>query len=190
VLLNHEVLAGIEAGRIGAVYRRWEKARIRTGSTRRTAIGVLEVTSVDEIDPGSLTPADAAESGFETVADLLASAGSRGGTLYRVRLRHVGPDPRVALRQDIPDDKEMTELIGRLKRLDVSSGDGPWTWETLALIAENPAVRAEDLAGLVGREKMPFKLDVRKLKEMGLTESLRIGYRLSPRGESLLERKP
>ena len=32
----------------------------------------------------------------------------------------------------------------------------------------------------VGREKMPFKLDVRKLKEMGLTESLVTGYRLSP----------
>jgi hypothetical protein len=33
---------------------------------------------------------------------------------------------------------------------------------------------------------MPFKLDVRKLKELGLTESLRPGYRLSPRGETVL----
>jgi hypothetical protein len=35
---------------------------------------------------------------------------------------------------------------------------------------------------------MPFKLDVRKLKELGLTESLKIGYRLSPRGIAVLER--
>ncbi|HEX7068738.1 MAG TPA: hypothetical protein VF295_11185 [Candidatus Limnocylindria bacterium] len=35
---------------------------------------------------------------------------------------------------------------------------------------------------------MPFKLDDRKLKELGLTESLRPGYRLSPRGESVLAR--
>ena len=31
-----------------------------------------------------------------------------------------------------------------------------------------------------------FKRDVRKLKELGLTESLEIGYRISPRGETLL----
>ena len=80
----------------------------------------------------------------------------------------------------------MTEIDRRLQRLDSLSKHGPWTRETLSLIAANPGVRAEDLAALVGREKMPFKLDVRKLKEMGLTESLLTGYRLSPRGESVL----
>jgi ribosomal protein S19E (S16A) len=39
-----------------------------------------------------------------------------------------------------------------------------------------------------GRERHPFKTDVRKLKELGLTESLEVGYRLSPRGQALLER--
>ena len=190
MLLNREVLAGIESGRIGAVYRRWVQTRVKVGSTRRTAVGVLEVTSVDSVDPGSLTSADAVEAGFETVSDLLTSAGTRGGTLYRIRLRHVGPDPRVALRQAVPDEEEMDDLTQRLRRLDEASMHGAWTWQTLTLIAENPGVRAEDLAGSVGREKMPFKLDVRKLKELGLTESLRTGYRLSPRGESLLSRGP
>jgi hypothetical protein len=32
-----------------------------------------------------------------------------------------------------------------------------------------------------------FKRDVRKLKELGLTESLEVGYRLSPRGAALLD---
>jgi hypothetical protein len=189
MLLNHEVLAGIEAGRIEAVYRRWEQPRVKPGSTRRTAIGVLEVLTVDEIDPESLTPADAQKAGFGSVAELLASAGSRGSNLYRIQVRYVGPDPRVELRHTVPDDDEVADLARRLRRLDAASPHGPWTWATLALIAENPGVRAEDLAAWVGREKMPFKLDVRKLKEMGLTESLRVGYRLSPRGESLLERR-
>ena len=35
---------------------------------------------------------------------------------------------------------------------------------------------------MVGRERDPFKLDVRKLKNLGLTRSLRVGYRLSSRG--------
>ena len=38
----------------------------------------------------------------------------------------------------------------------------------------------------LGQEKRRFKLDVRKLKELGLTESLPVGYRLSPRGHAVL----
>ena len=48
-------------------------------------------------------------------------------------------------------------------------------------------MRAADLAEAVGRERLPFKRDVRKLKELGLTESLETGYRLSPRGRALME---
>jgi hypothetical protein len=92
----------------------------------------------------------------------------------------------VTLRETIPDEAGLIEIAGRLQRLDSISKHGPWTRETLGLIEDNPGVRAEDLAASVGREKMPFKLDVRKLKEMGLTESLLTGYRLSPRGESVL----
>jgi hypothetical protein len=48
-------------------------------------------------------------------------------------------------------------------------------------------VRAPDLAAGLGRETLPFKADVRKLKELGLTESLLVGYRLSPRGRAYLD---
>jgi hypothetical protein len=184
MLLRHDVLSGIEAGRIGAVYRKWDLARVKAGSNLRTAIGVVEVVSVEVVDPVGLTQQDAIEGGFESVSDLVASAGSRGENLYRIRLRHVGPDPRVALREAIPDAVGLTELKRRLDRLDASSTHGPWTRDTLSLIAANPEMRAEDLARLMGRDKMPFKLDVRKLKELGLTVSLRTGYRLSPRGDA------
>jgi predicted transcriptional regulator len=63
----------------------------------------------------------------------------------------------------------------------------PWTRSTLELIEARPEVRAGDLAEQVGREMHPFKLDVRKLKNLGLTVSLGTGYRLSPRGEAYLD---
>ena len=62
--------------------------------------------------------------------------------------------------------------------------------DRLALIAERPAVRAGDLAESLGRERLSFKADVRKLKNLGLTLSLEIGYRLSPRGEAYLAHGP
>ena len=42
----------------------------------------------------------------------------------------------------------------------------------LRLIADRPGVRAGDLAEQLGRERLAFKADVRKLKALGLTESL------------------
>jgi hypothetical protein len=48
-------------------------------------------------------------------------------------------------------------------------------------------VRAGDLAEAFGRERLKFKTDVRKLKALGLTESLEVGYRLSPRGRAFLD---
>ena len=63
---------------------------------------------------------------------------------------------------------------------------GPWAIEYLETIARQPGVRAPDLAAGFGMETHAFKLRVRRLKELGLTESLRIGYRLSPRGEAFL----
>ena len=49
-------------------------------------------------------------------------------------------------------------------------------------------MRAADLAAQLGRaELQPFKTDVRKLKALGLTASLEVGYRLSPRGRAFLD---
>jgi hypothetical protein len=65
---------------------------------------------------------------------------------------------------------------------------GPWTRRVLELIGERPGVRAGDLADTIGMERLSFKTDVRKLKALGLTESLEVGYRLSPRGQAWLAR--
>ncbi len=109
--------------------------------------------------------------------------------LFRVGLTWAGPDPRVALREsaDLTDD-EITELRTRLTRLDRASSHGAWTFETLGLIEQHPQRRAPDLAAMVGRDTAPFKIDVRKLKSLGLTRSFEVGYELSPRGREFLRR--
>ena len=45
-----------------------------------------------------------------------------------------------------------------------------------------------DIALALGVEKLKFKSNVRRLKALGLTESLEVGYRLSPRGQAWLDR--
>jgi hypothetical protein len=102
-----------------------------------------------------------------------------------------GPDPREALRRaDSMAEEGWAELTRRLVRLDRVSPHGPWTTAVLGLIRDRPGVRAADLAAAAGRDRASFKIDVRKLKELGLTESLQVGYRLSPRGWALLDREP
>ena len=102
-------------------------------------------------------------------------------------VRLAGPDPRVALREqaDLPAEERRT-LDERLDRMDAARADGPWTREVLQLIAERPGVPAPDLAASPGRETLPFERDVRKLRDLGLTVSLAVGYEISPRGRAYL----
>ena len=184
------ILEAIRDGRVDLAFRRWERARARPGSRRRTAIGVLEVGKVERVERSAVTEADAHRAGFASLNDLLAMLDRRDrGEIHRIELRYAGADPRIELRNRADlTDAELDEIARRLQRFDEASRHGPWTRATLELIAKNPEVRAEELAAQVGREKLPFKRDVRKLKELGLTESLNPGYRLSPRGNAVLKR--
>ncbi|MBE2320528.1 hypothetical protein DVA67_031485 [Solirubrobacter sp. CPCC 204708] len=165
-------LEGIAAGTVSLAFRRWDKPRVTVGSTQKTHVGIVEFTSCEPVD--SISEEDARAAGFASPDEVEARM-RKTGRVYRVGLRLAGPDPRVALRSQPPDD----EVFARL---------GKWEWAVpyLTAIAERPGVRAPDLAQSFGRETAAFKRDVRKLKELGLTESLEVGYRLSPRGESVL----
>jgi hypothetical protein len=108
---------------------------------------------------------------------------------YRVALSWAGADPRIALREDAELSEEDVRAIDvRLERLDRASSHGAWTMATLDIIRRRPRTRAPDLAAELGRERDPFKIDVRKLKNLGLTQSFEVGYALSPRGEAYLAR--
>ena len=178
MLFRRLELDGIAVGTITLTFRRWDRPRVRPGGRQRTAVGVIAFGDVQLVR--TVSDEDARRAGQQSAAALLAGLRSRRGDVYRVEVRLAGPDPRVALRAREPAEDELEAVRERLARM------GPWTYEVLTAIGERPGVRAADLAEILGREKRPFKLDVRKLKELGLTESLRVGYRLSPRGCAVL----
>jgi ribosomal protein S19E (S16A) len=189
MLFRNEVLTAIREGRVDLAFRRWERARVLPGSRLRTRAGVLEVERVEVVERAAIGEDEARRAGFESRAALLAMLDKRGSAdIHRVQLRYGGADPRVELRRrDDLSEAEVDEMRRRLERLDRASRHGPWTSTVLELIGARPEVRAAELAAGLGREKQPFKRDVQKLKELGLTESLNPGYRLSPRGRALLK---
>ena len=177
-------LRAIEAGEVTLAFRRWRRPTVRAGGTLRTRVGVLAIESVEPVSEQAITDADARRAGAAGRDELIAGLRPEG-TLYRIEFRLAGPDPRIALRERADMDAgERAVIDARLARLDAASRHGPWTARVLELIARRPATRAPDLAAELGRETAPFKADVRKLKELGLTESLERGYRLSPRGRA------
>jgi hypothetical protein len=188
VLFRRRSLDGIRAGEITLAFRRWDRQRARAGGRQRTVVGELAIDSVEPVDRGAITASDAARAGHASLDELFGELDARGDAqIWRIELHWAGDDPRRLLREQADlDGAELERLRARLERFDSASRHGPWTRATLELIAARPETRAEDLAASVGREKLPFKRDVRKLKELGLTESLLVGYRLSPRGRAVL----
>jgi len=181
VLLPVDALRGIAAGEITVAFRRWKRPTVRAGGTLTTRVGVLAIDAVEPVD--DVDEEGAKRAGFADAAAARARLRPEG-TLYRVTFHLAGPDPRIALRERSQlGAAEVEEISKRLARMDAH---GAWTMQTLEAIAERPATRAADLAEALGQERLPFKANVRKLKALGLTESLEVGYRLSPRGRAYL----
>jgi hypothetical protein len=187
VLISPATAAGIADGSVTLAFRRWDRPRRHPGSTQRTGAGVVLIETVEEVDPGTLTEDDAARAGVASLAQLRRLIDRRDGAhVYRMRVSLAGADPRVALReQGELSEEDRRDVDARLDRWDAVRGV-PWTREILRLIAARPGVRAPDLAAFLGRETLPFKRDVRRLKELGLTHSLPVGYEISPRGRAYL----
>ena len=188
MMIRPAELAAIKAGTIDLAFRRWARPRVVVGTRMRTGVGLIEVTSVEQVRTSQLRAEDARRAGAPSLAALKQALAARpDDPAWRIGVAYAGPDPREALRSTVPDADEIAVINARLDRLDAASAYGPWTRQTLDLIDLNPTVRAPDLAAQVGRETADFKKDVRKLKELGLTESLAIGYLLSPRGEAVVD---
>lgn len=192
MLFDKAALEGIAAGRIDLAFRRWRRPTVRQGGTLRSRVGVLSIDVVSVVRLRDITAADARRAGFDSVSALRVELDKRDeGKLYRIEFHLASEDPRIALRQqDALTDAEVDMLVARLARFDASSTSGPWTRQVLQMIADEPGRRAPDFAERMGLDVPTFKRQVRKLKELGLTESLTVGYRLSPRGRALFERLP
>jgi hypothetical protein len=187
-MFPRSTLDRIRRGEVRLAFRRWQRPRVRPGTQLRTAIGLVAVNAIETADASQITVDDARLAGFATPGDVReALGGDPSWPVFRVALHFAGADPRAVLREDAAlGAEDVARLRERLAGFDAASGRGPWTGAVLALIGANPGVRAADLAARLGRETLAFKRDVRKLKELGLTESLEVGYRLSPRGEACL----
>ena len=171
----------VRDGRL-SVIRRWRRPTVKSGGTLRSVVGLLAIERVTEVTPGDLTQDDARATGHATPSDLLAALSGRAeGRYYRIDIRLDGADPREALRNQTRfDAAALTDALQRLDRR------GAWTHDYLTLIETNPGRRSADLAAMQNTGQPMFKRNVRKLKDLGLTESLEIGYRLSPRGLAFL----
>ena len=182
---------GLRDGTITVAFRRWRRVQLVAGHQYRTGAGLVLAESIDLISPDDITPVLARAAGFPdvraAVADLRADPDL---PLYCIRFRAVdGADPRDELaRTDGLTDADVAAIGKRLARLDAASKRGPWTTEVLQQIASRPAVTSAVLAAELDWDRPDYKLHVRHLKTLGLTISLDIGYRLSPRGSAYLAR--
>jgi hypothetical protein len=187
MLIKNIILERIRSGEITLIFRRWKRAGVKAGGTQLTQLGVVGIDSVEIIKESRITAKDAIAAGYTSRKALIEDLYDRDEDIYRIAVRWVGEDPRKTLRQQADLSKnEVNEIIEKLKRLDDGGKRGKWTQLYLQMIKDQPNIHAAILAEQIGLDIPRFKPWVRKLKALGLTESLRPGYRLSPRGEKVL----
>ena len=179
---NH--LLGIKSGEITLAFRKWEKPGVKSGSAIRNEMGVIGIEDIKQVSLASITESDAVNSGYNNRDELIAALSKvEKGKIFRIRLRYRSADPRIKLRgQGSLTDEDFEKLKKKLDRLDQAAG-GPWTMKYLKLIQKYPERRAGDLADMIRMERLAFKVNVRKLKNLGLTISHEVGYSVSPLGE-------
>lgn len=189
MLFPMAILDKIRTGEVTLAFRRWRRPTVKAGGRLRTAVGELAIDSVAPCEETSITEDDARAAGFADRDRLLTGLRRRDeGKLYRIAVHFAGADNRVALReQDDLSSADIDTIGARLAKLD-NNADRPWTIAVLQHIADHEGLAAREIAAALDIEKAVLKPNIRKLKELGLTESLETGYRLSPRGKAALER--
>jgi hypothetical protein len=193
MLFTQDAASGLANGAITLTFRTWSRPHARAGGRYRTCGLLIEVEDIRKIDVQSISDADAHRAGYPSAQALREELSKQEGyadQIWRVEFRCLGPDDRIARRNDATlDPAKLAKLEARLARLDQSSKTGPWTSRTLQLIASHPGVVSTTLARRLQMDRPAFKINVRKLKELGLTESLEVGYQLSPLGTAFVNRK-
>ncbi|OAN28687.1 hypothetical protein [Mycolicibacterium iranicum] len=188
MLLNRATAQGIADGSITVVLRRWDAPRAKAGGTQRTQVGTIRVDDVIE-KPGRyrVTAAQARAAGYPDVKTAQADLDRRPAAhTYVIAVSFLAADERPDLAaDDTLSADDVAAIADRLDRWDAAA-QMPWTRQYLTTIGDNGAVRAPDLADRFGIDVPRFKRRVRQLKGLGLTISLDVGYRLSPRGRAFL----
>ena len=173
--------AGVLAGRITVSFRNWKRPHAAVGGVYRLRpSGAVTVTNVRPVRLCDIEADDLRRSGFDSVAEVAEFLKlPESANVTRVEFKLTDEPPGKPLPELSAD-----EVITRLQATDRRSA-APWTADVMALIRDHPATRAGDLAPRMGWETPAFKANVRKLKRLGLTQSLETGYRLTALGEQV-----
>jgi hypothetical protein len=174
-------------GDLTVTWRLWKYAHVKAGRVYPTGFGGGHaIDDVRAVRVADVTDADAQEAGLADAAALVELARAHTGApvsddtiLYRVQFHYVLQLPA---KPALP----VEEISRRLQRLDQNSRWGEWTVPALRLIEESGVVSTV-LAAEIGLPRAEFKTNVRKLKALGLTISLEVGYELSELGQTYLD---
>lgn len=189
MLIKRSILERIQRGEVTLQFRRWQRRTVKPGGTLKTRIGVLRIGAIRAVDPDSVSDGAARSGGFADARDFRRWLDTTsGGTLESIEVSYLGTDPSTELRLDTDlSSADLQSIAARLDRMDDRSTIGAWTARAMALIEAHPGRPAEALAREMGLEKTKLKPRIRRLKALGLTESLEVGYRLSPRGRMVFD---
>ena len=185
---SHDAVA---TGQITVTFRLWKRLHTKVGGRYTVGPVVIEVDAIEMIPFHAVTKRDIKLAGASS-RDALRERAAHAGPIdddtlvYRIEFHVVGAKPTEVA---APFDDEHVALVNaKLDAMDARSKTGAWTRATLSLIAEHEGMVSTELAAQMHRPRMEFKTDVRKLKALGLTASLDVGYRLTPLGRRIARR--
>lgn len=189
MLFKMDVLERIARGEVTLAFRRWKRPTVKAGGTLRTALGVLAIEDVAPVEFSAITAKQAASAGATSLAALRADLSRGEGEIYRIKFQRAGEDPRIGLRKSAAlSSDDLARIDARLAALDARAAT-PWTLRALKRIGEAEGEVSTELAKRLKMDRAKLKIELRKIKELGLTESLEVGYRLSPRGKAYLKKR-
>ncbi|HMQ07547.1 MAG TPA: hypothetical protein PKC30_09620 [Saprospiraceae bacterium] len=190
MLFKETHLQGIKSGKISLAFRKWKKVAVKTGSLLLTSIGLVKIGKIQTIEENNITDQDALSAGFENSKKLIQTFPDNStGIIYKIEISFYAPDPRIKLQdQNELSEEHFEEIKRKLQRLDDHSKHGQWTANVLMAIKHHPNLHAVGIAKITGYEKEWLKLNIRKLKNLGLTISHQVGYEISPFGELVLKK--
>jgi len=188
MLFKRAVLDMMARGEVTIAFRWWRRPTVRSGGRLLTPIGELAIETVTATTPAEITDAAARSAGYQDRAAALAAVSEGSGQFYRIEFRLAGDDPRVGLANDDDLDANDIERIRlALNELDRRSLSPPWTYRVLHVVWAHPGAAAVDLARMLGVDPLVLKRRLRRLKALGLTLSLAVGYQLTRRGQRFLD---
>ncbi len=190
MLFKLNQLKGIHSGKISLAFRKWQKPAAVKGGIQQTSIGQVKIIDIKPVDETSLNKADAIAAGYNSLEELIVTLDSiKEGTIYKIKVRYHGEDPRIKLRSQTElTDEYFIQLKEKLSKLDRFSAHGDWTKTVLKAIQKHPQKVSTFIAEKTGFDKPWLKLNIRKLKNLGLTISHEVGYDLSPLGKVFLDK--